>query len=259
MRALIMAGGRGTRLQPLTRRLPKPMLQLLDRPMMEYIVELLAMNEIKDITVTVCHMADAIREHFGDGAKWDVNMEYQEETQPLGTAGGVKLVEPQLKDTFIVMSGDGLTDFNLKRAIVEHHRRGAMATLLLTKVECPLGYGVVDIRSNGQIVQFVEKPKTFIGGNTYYINTGIYILEPEILDYIPAGTAFDFGHDLFPLLLEMGIPLFGYEADGYWSDVGTLHQYYQSQIDMLHGKVRLNLPVEVLVSAPELVEAVNVH
>lgn len=245
MKAVIMAGGRGTRLRPLTRRLPKPMLQLLDRPTMEYIIELLATHQFRDITVTVCYMADAIRQYFGDGSEWGVKIQYQEEPMPLGTAGGVKFMAPQLADTFIVLSGDGLTDFNLTEAVRVHRSTGAIATLLLTKVHCPIGYGVVDIGEDGHVRRFIEKPKSWVEGETYYINTGIYILEPEILDYIPADQPFDFGRELFPLLLQLGLPVFGYEPDGYWSDVGTLHQYYQSQIDMINGLVRVNLPPEV--------------
>jgi mannose-1-phosphate guanylyltransferase/phosphomannomutase len=157
----------------------------------------------------------------------------------------VKLASAQFTDTFIVMSGDGLTDFDLSRAIEVHRARGELATILLTRVACPLGYGVVSKREDGRIVEFIEKPKTWTQGETYLINTGIYILEPSILAYIPDDRPFDFGKELFPRLLKLGVPIHGYEADGYWSDVGTLHQYYQSQIDMLHGKVRLNLPIEV--------------
>ncbi|QSO50782.1 nucleotidyltransferase family protein [Alicyclobacillus curvatus] len=246
MHAVIMAGGRGTRLQPLTTRVPKPMLQLLDRPMMEYIVELLAMHNVRDITVTVCYLPEAIREYFGDGSKWGVSIRYQEEPSPLGTAGGVKFAVRDIKDCLLVMSGDGLTDFNLSEAISVHKQRGAAATILLKKVQCPLGYGVVDVTEHGKILRFVEKPKTWTLGSAYRINTGIYILEPCVLDYIPADRPFDFGHELFPLLLQQGVPLFGYEAEGYWSDVGTLEQYYRSQLDMIQGQVRLNLPIEAL-------------
>lgn len=258
MHAVIMAGGQGKRLQPLTRCAPKPMLQLLDRPMLEYIVELLAVHEIREMTVTVCYMSDAIRSYFGDGSKWGVRIRYQEEPRPLGTAGGVKLASANIKDTIIVMSGDGLTDFNLSAAIAEHRRRRSLATVVLTKVECPLGYGVADLDQNDLIVKFIEKPKTFIRGNPYYINTGIYILEPEILEYIPSNCPYDFGHELFPHLLELGIDLLGYHADGYWSDVGTLRQYYQSQIDMISGKVHINLPAELL-PAVQKVETSSVH
>ncbi len=245
MKAVIMAGGKGTRLQPLTKRLPKPMLQLLDRPAMEYIVELLAKHHFDDITITVCYMADVIRNHFADGKQWGVRIRYQEEKVPLGTAGGVKQLEGHLDQTFIVMSGDGLTDFDLTQAMEQHRRNGGIATLLLKRVRCPLGFGTVETNSDGRVVRFVEKPTTWIDGHTYLVNTGIYILEPQILEFIPANQPFDFGRELFPLLLEKNVPIYGYEAEGYWSDVGTLQQYYQAQLDMILGRVRVNLPEEV--------------
>ncbi len=245
MKAVIMAGGKGTRLHPLTKRLPKPMLQLVDRPTMEYIVELLAEHGFTDITMTVCYMADVIENYFRNGEKWGVHIGYQQESVPLGTAGGVKLLEERLNETFIVMSGDGLTDFNLSQALEDHRRHGGLATILLKRVQCPLGYGTVYFDDYGRIAQFVEKPQTWIDGNRYLVNTGIYILEPEIFDHIPANQPFDFGSDLFPLLVEKGVPIYGYEAQGYWSDVGTLQQYYQAQLDMIHGRVKVKLPVDI--------------
>jgi NDP-sugar pyrophosphorylase family protein len=245
MKAVIMAGGKGTRLYPLTKRMPKPMLQLVDRPTMEYIVELLAEHGFTDITVTVCYMADVVRNYFGNGEKWGVHIGYQQELAPLGTAGGIKLLEDRFNETFIVMSGDGLTDFDLSQAVEEHRRHGEMATILLKKVQCPLGYGTVELDRFGRIVQFVEKPQTWIDGNHYLVNTGIYILEPAIFDCIPANQPFDFGSDLFPLLIQKSIPIYGHEAQGYWSDVGTLQQYYQAQLDMIHGRVKVNLPVDI--------------
>jgi NDP-sugar pyrophosphorylase family protein len=204
------------------------------------------MHEIREITVAVCYMSEVIREYFGDGSKWGVNIHYQEEPRPFGTAGGVKLACGNVKETLIVMSGDGLTDFNLSALIHAHRCQGAPATIVLTQVDCPLGYGVVQLTEQSRISQFLEKPTTWTKDRPYYINTGIYILEPEILDFIPENYPFDFGHQLFPLLLKQGIPIYGVEAKGYWSDVGTLYQYYQSQLDIVCGKVRLNLPHEVI-------------
>ncbi|MFD1677001.1 nucleotidyltransferase family protein [Alicyclobacillus fodiniaquatilis] len=245
MKAVIMAGGKGSRLRPLTKRIPKPMLQLLDRPAMEYIVELLAMHDFNDITMTVCYMADVIRDYFSNGKDWGVRIHYQDEIVPLGTAGGVKALQHQLQETFVVMSGDALTDFNLSQAMETHRRYGGIATLLLTSINCPLGYGVVDVGEDGRIQNFIEKPKTWVEGNSYLVNTGIYIFEPEIFQYIPAQQPFDFGRELFPMLLQLKLPLYGFEATGYWSDVGTLQQYYQTQIDMIHGRVHVNLPIEL--------------
>lgn len=221
------------------------MLELLNRPMMEYIVELLATHQFNDITITVCYMADAIRSYFGDGSEWGTKIRYQEETAPLGTAGGVKLGRSHLNSTFVVTSGDGMTDFDLSHALAYHHRQQGIATLLLKSMHCPLGYGTVETNEGGRITSFIEKPQTWIDGQSYLVNTGIYILEPEIFDYIPDDEPFDFGRQLFPLLLQENVPLYGYEAGGYWSDVGTLHQYYQTQLDMIDRRVKVNLPAEV--------------
>lgn len=246
MKAIIMAGGKGTRLHPLTKRAPKPMLQLLDRPTMEYIVELLSRHQFDDITVTVCYMSDVIQNHFSDGKRFGVRIRYEEERVPLGTAGGVKQVEEHLQETFIVMSGDGLTDVNLTKALEDHHKHGGMATLLLVETTNPAHYGTVDIDKSGRVKKFVEKPKTWIEGQKYLINTGIYILEPRIFCHIPKGEPFDFGRDLFPSLVQQNIPIYGCKVDGYWSDVGTLNQYYQSQLDMINGRVNVSLPIDIV-------------
>lgn len=245
MKAIIMAGGMGTRLQPLTKRIPKPMVPLLDRPVMEYIVELLRHHGISDIAVTLGYKPEAIRQHFQDGCDFGVRISYAVEEFPLGTAGGVKNLESYLNQPFVVMSGDGLTDFDLGEAMKVHRAHGGLATLLLTTVACPKGYGVVKVDDRGYIEQFVEKPESWIDGIPYLINTGIYILDPAILHFIPSGVAYDFGRELFPKLLKSGIPLYGHVASGYWSDIGTLHQYYQTQLDMVSGRVNVRMPDEV--------------
>lgn len=240
MKAVIMAGGRGTRLRPLTCYLPKPMVPLLDRPCMEYIVDLLVAHGIPDIAVTVQYMPQVIRTHFGDGTEFGVSMRIYEEAQPLGTAGSVKNVEPWLDDTFIVISGDAMTDFNLAEIIRFHKRKGALATLVLTRVETPLEYGVVMVAEDGRIERFLEKPSwSEVFSDT--VNTGIYVFEPEVLELIPQDVEWDFSKDLFPLLLERGLPLYGYVADGYWSDIGNLEQYRQTQFDMLMGLVDVHI------------------
>jgi NDP-sugar pyrophosphorylase family protein len=245
MKSIIMAGGKGTRLYPLTKRVPKPMVPLLDRPVMEYIVELLAEHRFDDITVTLCYLPEVIRHHFGDGRTFGVHMQYADEPMPLGTAGGVRNVASDFRDTFIIMSGDGLTDIDLSDALATHKAHGGCATLVLTQVPCPRGYGVVVMDDDNRIVRFIEKPQSWIEGVPYLVNTGIYILEPEVLKWIPNGIAFDFGRDLFPFLLQAAIPLYGYAASGYWSDIGTLEQYYQSQLDMIQGRVNVKLPGEL--------------
>ncbi len=236
-----MAGGQGSRLRPLTCDLPKPMVPMANRPMMEYIIELLHHHGMEDIAVTTWYLPEAIEEHFGDGGAWGVNLRYFVEERPLGTAGSVKNAAGFLDETFLVISGDGLTDFDLDAAIAYHGEKKALATLVLTRVASPLEYGVVFINQTGQVERFLEKPSW---GEVFSdtVNTGIYILEPEVLAMIPADTQFDFSRDLFPLMLQGGHGLYGYVADGYWSDIGNLEQYVLSHVDLLTGKIRASLP-----------------
>lgn len=240
MKAVIMAGGKGTRLRPLTCHLPKPMVPLLGRPCMAYMIELLQRHGIHDIAVTMQYKPEVIREYFGDGQAFGVNLHYFEEISPLGTAGSVKQACEFLDETFIVISGDALTDFDLKEALVFHKEKQAEATLVLTRVSQPLEYGVVMTNEEGHITRFLEKPSW---GEVFSdtVNTGIYILEPETLDHIPPGQEFDFSQQLFPFLLEGNRGLYGYISSGYWTDIGNLQQYRQTQFDMLDGKVQLNI------------------
>jgi mannose-1-phosphate guanylyltransferase/phosphomannomutase len=240
MKAVIMAGGKGTRLRPLTSNTPKPMVPLLDRPCMEYTIELLKKYGITEIAVTLQFIPEAIRQYFGDGADWGVQLHYFEEDVPLGTAGSVKNAEEFLDETFIVISGDAVTDFNLAKAIAFHRQKEAVATLVLTRVENPLEFGVVMTDEQGSIIRFLEKPSW---GEVFSdtVNTGIYIVQPEIFEYMKKGCEFDFSKDLFPLLMAGKRPLYGYVAEGYWSDIGNLTQYRQTQFDMLEGRVRLDI------------------
>lgn len=241
MKAVIMAGGEGTRLRPLTCNIPKPMVPVLNRPMMEHILNLLKNHQIREIANTLWYMPEVIKGYFGDGSSRDVAMEYFVEDKPLGTAGSVKNAQGFLNEPFIVVSGDSLTDIDLSAAIKFHRSKGALATLVLTRVSNPLSYGVVITNNKGQITQFLEKPSwSEVFSDT--VNTGIYILEPEVLDYVPDGDKYDFSQDLFPKLLEMQAPLYGYVAEGYWSDVGNLDVYRQAQQDCLDEKVRISLP-----------------
>ncbi|MDD3654911.1 MAG: sugar phosphate nucleotidyltransferase [Desulfotomaculaceae bacterium] len=236
MKAVIMAGGKGTRLCPLTCFQPKPMVPLLGRPCMEYIIELLKKHGIYEIAVTLQFLPQVIKNHFGDGAEYGVHLTYFEETTPLGTAGSVKNAEEFLDDTFVVISGDALTDFDLSQAIDFHRNHQTMGTLVLAKVNVPLEYGVVMTEENGRIVRYLEKPSwSEVFSDT--VNTGIYVLEPEVLTLIPSGKEFDFSKNLFPLVMERGHDLYGFVAGGYWSDIGNLSQYRQAQFDMLQGDV----------------------
>lgn len=237
MKAVIMAGGKGTRLRPLTCHIPKPMVPLLNRPCMEYSIELLREHGITQIGVTMQYMPEAIRGYFGDGRDFGVELHYFDEESPLGTAGSVKNASAFLDERFVVISGDALTDFDLSRAIEFHTRKEALATIVLTRVDRPLEYGVVLTDEEGRIVRFLEKPDwSEVFSDT--VNTGIYVLEPEVLEWVGAGKEQDFSNDLFPLLMGRGEPLYGFVSEGYWSDIGNMGQYRQAQFDMLDGKVK---------------------
>ena len=235
-----MAGGEGTRLRPQTSNLPKPMLPLVGRPMMEHIISLLRRHGITDIVVTVAFLPNAIRSYFGNGSELGVRMVYATEETPLGTAGSVRNARDELTERFLVISGDVLTDINLTSLIEFHEKNSALATLALCAVENPLEFGIVITREDGSIERFLEKPGW---GQVFSdtINTGIYVLEPEIFDVIPEGRAVDFSSEVFPTVLEAGAPLFGYVADGYWEDVGTTAAYLKAHEDILDGKVEVDI------------------
>ena len=241
MKAVIMAGGKGTRLKPLTCYKPKPMVPIVNRPMMEHIIDLLKKHKFTEVMATLFYLPQVIEDYFGDGRNFGLNMKYFIEETPLGTAGSVRNGADFLNETFLVISGDALTDIDLEAAIKFHQEKGATATLILTKVDNPLEYGVVITDQDGKIKRFLEKPGW---GEVFSdtVNTGIYILEPKIFDYFQAGQVFDFSKELFPLLLASGEPLYGYIASGYWSDIGNLEQYRQAHYDVLTGKVKIAMP-----------------
>ncbi len=232
-----MAGGKGTRLTPLTCDIPKPMVPILNKPVMEYTIQLLKTYGIKDIAVTLAHLPNVIIDYFGDGEKWDVSLKYYIEEEPLGTGGSVKNAEDFFQDdTLVVISGDALTDINLEDALSFHKSKASRATLVLKNEAYPTEYGVVITSDSGEIIRFLEKPSWGeVFSNT--INTGIYILEPSVFDYYQKGDTFDFSKDLFPRLLSDGTPMFGYITREYWCDIGDLSSYKQTQFDMLEGKV----------------------
>ncbi|MBC7474590.1 MAG: NTP transferase domain-containing protein, partial [Candidatus Sericytochromatia bacterium] len=244
MKAVLMAGGSGTRLRPLTCSLPKPMVPIVNKPIIGHIVDLLKTYGIKDIIVTLHYLPTVIENYLKNGSDQGVNIAYSiEEGAPLGTAGCVKNISDKLTETFMVISGDALTDFNLDDAIKFHKEKGSKATLILTRVPDPLDFGVVITDNEGRIERFLEKPTSSeIFSDT--INTGIYILEPEVLDYLPANAEKDFSKDLFPLLLKNGDPIYGYVAEGYWCDVGSLETYRSANYDVLNGKVKIKMPYE---------------
>lgn len=235
-----MAGGEGSRLRPLTTNLPKPMAPLANRPMMEYVVDLLREAGITDIVVTVAYMADTIRQHFGDGSEFGVSMAYATEETPLGTAGSVRNAMDLLDERFLVISGDVLTDIDLGAVTEVHERAGALATIGLVRVPNPLEFGIVITREDGSIERFLEKPSW---GQVFSdtINSGVFVCEPEIFGFIDAGRAVDFSSEVFPAVLEAELPLFGAVVDGYWEDVGTLDAYLSAHRDLLGGRVRASL------------------
>jgi mannose-1-phosphate guanylyltransferase / phosphomannomutase len=241
MKAVVMAGGEGTRLRPLTSNQPKPMVPIVGKPCMEHILELLREHGMTDVIVTVAFLPQAIRSYFGEGDTLGMNVGYSVEDSPLGTAGSVRLAARQLDETFLVISGDALCDVDLTKLVEFHKERGAAVTIGLKSVDNPLEFGIVVTDEEGRIERFLEKPSW---GQVFSdtINTGIYVLEPEVLKHVPADRPYDFSKELFPYLLEMGRPLYGYAMDGYWQDIGNLDQYRQANFDALDEKVRLNIP-----------------
>lgn len=242
MKAIILAGGTGSRLRPLTCTRPKPMVPIMNKPILEYLLEHLKKHHITQIILTLFYRPEVIRHHFQDGSDWGVQIEYSIEEEPLGTAGAVKQVEEkiELSEDFLIISGDALMDFDLGKVMTFHQEKESLATILLSRVDNPLEFGIVSTNEEGQIVEFLEKPdwgQVF----TDTVNTGLYCLNRRVLEHIPAQTKYDFSKDLFPLLLEKG-GLYGYIASGYWTDVGNLNQYRQAHYDFLDDKVDLPIP-----------------
>ncbi|HZD86780.1 MAG TPA: sugar phosphate nucleotidyltransferase [Gaiellaceae bacterium] len=241
MKAVVMAGGEGTRLRPLTSNQPKPMVPIVGKPCMEHIVELLKRHGFEDVVVTVAFLPQAIRSYFGTGESLGVDIGYSVEESPLGTAGSVRLAAAQLDDTFLVISGDALCDVDLTELVRAHREQQASVTIGLKSVDNPLEFGIVVTDEDGRVERFLEKPSW---GQVFSdtINTGIYVLEPEVLKHVPKNRPFDFSKELFPLLLEMGRPIYGYVLDGYWQDIGNLEQYRQANFDALDERVQLEIP-----------------
>jgi len=242
MKAVVMAGGEGSRLRPLTSRRPKPLAPIANKPVMHHIVDLLARHGITETVATLHYLADEIETYFGDGSQLGITMHYVVEDTPLGTAGAVKMAEAQLQDdTFVIISGDAMTDVDLTSLIEAHRRAKNVATIALWRVNNPLEFGVVITDDEGRITRFLEKPSW---GEVFSdtINTGIYVLEPEVFAYMEAGKNYDFSKDIFPLLLRDGKRLGGHVISDYWADVGNLQQYQQANYDALSGAVRTRRP-----------------
>ncbi|MDQ1712770.1 MAG: mannose-phosphate guanylyltransferase / phosphomannomutase [Frankiaceae bacterium] len=241
MRAVVMAGGEGTRLRPMTANQPKPLLPVVNKPIMEHVLRLLRRHGLTETVVTVQFLASLIRNYFGDGDELGMSLDYATEVEPLGTAGSVKNAEDRLRGApFLVISGDALTDIDLT-ALTEYHRKqGALVTVCLKRVPNPLEFGIVITDDDGRIDRFLEKP-TWGQVFSDTANTGIYVMEPEVFDHVAEGQVVDWSGDVFPKLLAEGAPLFGYIADGYWEDVGTHESYIRAQADVLNRHVDVEI------------------
>lgn len=242
MKAMILAAGVGSRLDPLTRNIPKPMVPIVNKPVMEHIVEKLASCGFNDIMVNVHYLGEQIQEYFGDGSKWGVKIQYSVEDQLWGDAGSVKRCEDFFDEgTFMVVGGDDLADLDLKRILRFHQDKKALATISLSLVDDPSEYGIALLNDRGRITRFLEKPKgEVIFSNS--ANTGVYVFDRHILELIPKGKPYGFGHHLFPMLLEQKTRFYGYLTSSYWKDVGSLRQYQDAHSDALSGRVGIKLP-----------------
>ena len=241
MKAVVMAGGEGSRLRPMTANLPKPLLPVANRPVMEHVLRLLRRHGVVDTVVTVQFLASLVRNYFGDGDELGMALQYATEQRPLGTAGSVKNAETALQDdTFLVLSGDALTDADLTGMLEFHRRSGALVTVGLKAVPDPLEYGIVICDPDGRVNRFLEKP-TWGQVFSDTVNTGIYVMEPEVLAEVPADTEVDWSGEVFPKLLARGAPLYGYSFEGYWEDVGTIESYRQAHLAVLNREVEVEI------------------
>ncbi len=239
MQALILAGGQGTRLRPLTSTIPKPVVPLVGRPFISYMLRWLREHGVEDVILGCGFMADHVRAVLGDGSGLGIRLRYLEEPRPLGTGGALKFAEDLLEDRFFMLNGDVLTDIDLTEQLSQHERTGARATLALYPVEDPSAYGLVRLDADGSVKDFVEKPGPE-ELDTNLISAGAYILEHDVLDGMaPAGTNISIERDVFPTLIGRG--LYGYEASGYWLDIGTPDRYLKGTYDILEGKVNTDI------------------
>lgn len=241
IRAMIMAAGVGSRLDPLTRTVPKPLVPIVGRPVMEHCLLWLKRYGFRDLAANLHHLPEAIKAYFGDGRRWGFDLHYSQEETLLGTAGGVKKNEDFLRQgTFLVASGDGLSDIDLRELLYFHRSKRSLATIALKEKKETALYGVVVTDDSGRIVAFQEKPHP-AQALSNLVNTGIYIFEPAVLDYIPAGAFYDFGKQLFPELVAKRLPFYGYASKEYWCDIGSLPFYRVAQYDAMQGRVKLEI------------------
>jgi NDP-sugar pyrophosphorylase family protein len=240
MQALILAGGKGTRLRPLTVYTPKPIVSFLNRPFLLYQIEILQRAGIENITLSLSYQPDKIEQILGDGSDYGVNLRFITEPSPMGTGGAYKFAANDIRETTIVLNGDILTDLDISKIVEFHKAKKADATIVLTPVENPSAYGLVETDKENRVLRFLEKPKpeelNELTVNT--INAGIYILEPNILDLIPEGKNYSFEYNIFPDLLENQKAFYAYILDkNYWRDIGNPASYLQGHHDFLNGKI----------------------
>jgi NDP-sugar pyrophosphorylase family protein len=234
---MVMAAGAGTRLRPLTNEVPKPMVPIANRPVLEYTLLNLKRHGITDIILNLHSYPAQIKNYFGNGSRWGLRLEYSHEPELMGTAGGVKKAEAFLnKGTFLVMSGDGLTDTDLTTLVAFHRARRSIASMAIAPVESRFDYGITLTKPDGRITRFVEKPSW---GEIFsnQVNSGIYVFEPEIFSFIPKNRSYDFGKQVWPLLLKRKKPIFAWKTSAYWCDVGNLNEYRRAQKEFLEKKL----------------------
>jgi mannose-1-phosphate guanylyltransferase len=236
MTAVILVGGPGTRLRPLTDDRPKSLVPVLNRPLMEHTIAYLRGFGIEDIILTLSYLPDSIKQVFGDGCRYGVRVVYCVEEEPLGTAGAVKNTEEYIDNTFFVLNGDIFTDLDLSEMLAFHRRQKAAATISLSWVEDPSAFGVVETDGRQRVKRFIEKPPR-AEATSHWINAGTYILEPSVLEHIPAGRHYMFEKGVFPRILELGLPVYGYPYRGYWLDMGMPEKYFTVNMDLLCSRV----------------------
>lgn len=238
MKAIILAGGEGQRLRPLTCTMPKPLAPLLNRPIVDYVLDNLKKHGFTEVGFTLGYMAETIKDYVGSGEKWGMKCSFLDPMRDLGTAGSVRfaLDTEGADELILILSGDGLTDIDLTALVRTHKESGAAATVALTRVDEPSEYGVAVTDANGFIVRFIEKPERSCVFSDY-ANMGIYVLEKEASELIPKGEPFDFSNDLFPLMMQRGLKLYGFKSESYWCDIGNIDQYRRAQMDMLNGRI----------------------
>jgi len=245
MKAMIMAAGVGSRLMPMTADIPKPMIPMVNQPLMANTVQVLNAHGFNSIIANLHYHADVISSYFGDGREFGVDMRYSYEEVLLGTAGGVKRCEWFLNDTFVIVSGDALTDIDLTELLKAHRAKGALASIALAEVPDVENFGVVVTDENGLIRSFQEKPRPE-QALSRLVNTGIYVFEPEIFEQIPGERFYDFGKQVFPHLVKIGAPFYGLTMNNYWCDVGNIDTYRMAHADVLAGRLRMYRPVDLL-------------